>query len=142
MPARGTEVVTNLLRNIADGKRTVFYFHRKLFLFARYNKTNNLRHENVLIARFLPEDISTIFIKDFLIVRPFMTALLKQRSADSVGEFNDYLLVSSRGALDAGDVARRFVKNVRQATTFPLTISLYRHFVNMSFGCSACRKLR
>ena len=48
MPARGTEIAANLLRNVTHGRRTVFYAHKIIFIFSHYNKTNNPRHQNVL----------------------------------------------------------------------------------------------
>ena len=36
---------------------------RKSSFFSRYNKTNNLRHQNVLIARFAPEEGFQCFAK-------------------------------------------------------------------------------
>ena len=68
MPARATELVTNVIRTSRDSIRTVFFAEGYIYLCTHYNKSNSSTERSNLIARFLPKNVSRMILLDILYV--------------------------------------------------------------------------
>ena len=134
MPARATEIVTNMVRSSSCALRTVHYAQRMVYLVTSYNKSNSSTGKTKKIARFVPQNVSDLLIADILYIRPLAAAMIATRSQEKSAEFHLSLFVNSKRRFDEKILKEKFKQVVKLFTGCHLTFSAYRHFAKYVMG--------
>ncbi len=67
-PPRGSEIAPLLLVNKIDHSRNLYFYKNTICFLFSYNKTGPARY----IPRFLPREVSQLFLKYLVYIRPFI----------------------------------------------------------------------
>lgn len=117
-PPRVSESTTFTFANTQDDCRSVYWVYDKIMLLASYNKTESMTGQKKIIPRFIPVDLSHVFMRYLCLVHPFV-ALLKSQGNQRM----DPLVFS----MDARELRDSFVCQFADKIT--MNVSSWRHVV-------------
>jgi hypothetical protein len=71
-PARATEIETYLIRKTSKRPRTIFFFQGLMMFQTIYRKSSQVTGFDMLVSRFVPQEISQIVLMYLIYIRPLL----------------------------------------------------------------------
>lgn len=129
-PARGTELASHTLRNVAGGSIRNFFFNfGTAFFRAGYNKTSSLTGEDVTVARAATLEVSEQFLRFLVFLRPLYTTiqgiLLPQMRWDSQYK----LFAGLTSPIESSDLGLMLERKSLEIMGIRLKMSVHRQFM-------------
>ncbi|KAL1698668.1 hypothetical protein EV121DRAFT_274278 [Schizophyllum commune] len=130
-PARGTEIVALLLRNISTALRNAYVFGQRICLVRSYSKTTNLQQRDKVIPISLSSFLGDIFARIHIWLRPiaiFFARHIFPARADAVSElYRDMCFTGMGQPFSSDDLSRAMGLASLPVTQFELKLAKYRH---------------
>ncbi|KAI4294511.1 hypothetical protein K525DRAFT_274260, partial [Schizophyllum commune Loenen D] len=130
-PARGTEIVALLVRNISTALRNAYVFGQRICLVRSYSKTTNLQQRDKVIPVSLSSFLGDIFARIHIWLRPvaiFFARHIFPARADAVSElYRDMCFTGMGQPFSSDDLSRAMGRASLPVTQFELKLAKYRH---------------
>ncbi|KAL1658606.1 hypothetical protein GGF50DRAFT_15587, partial [Schizophyllum commune] len=130
-PARGTEIVALLVRNISTALRNAYVFGPRICLVRSYSKTTNLQQRDKVIPVSLSSFLGDIFARIHIWLRPvaiFFARHIFPARADAVSElYRDMCFTGMGQPFSSDDLSRAMGRASLPVTQFELKLAKYRH---------------
>ncbi|KAL1685928.1 hypothetical protein GGG16DRAFT_65301, partial [Schizophyllum commune] len=130
-PARGTEIVALLVRNISTALRNAYVFGQRICLVRSYSKTTNLQQRDKVIPVSLSSFLGDIFARIHIWLRPvaiFFARHIFPARADAVSElYRDMCFTGIGQPFSSDDLSRAMGRASLPVTQFELKLAKYRH---------------
>ena len=139
MVGRATELVTYRFSEVAEMGRHVFRFMGHIFFEPEHSKNSwRTQTPKQKPIRFLDEELSVLFMRNFIFIRPFVDCLAKSLAKKTRafqkyrGEYMTHVFVSSGFAIGAEQLRNTVVRGL--SGDFPVSFSEYRQIVKFVFN--------
>ncbi|KAI3998414.1 hypothetical protein K525DRAFT_245365, partial [Schizophyllum commune Loenen D] len=130
-PARGTEIVALLVRNISTALRNAYVFGQRICLVRSYSKTTNLQQRDKVRPVSLGSFLGDIFARIHIWLRPvaiFFARHVFPARADAVSElYRDMCFTGMGQPFSSDDLSRAMGLASLPVTQFELKLAKYRH---------------
>jgi hypothetical protein len=130
-PARGPEIGSIKVSNSTYSARNMYVINGRLCILTMYDKARKRRGNTEYIVRFLPDELSQIFVQYIVHVRPFARALDHRES--------EYLFGDARGPWAGEQLSRELKTITGKHLGVELPVSSWRQ---TAVGIAECRLIR
>jgi hypothetical protein len=130
-PARGPEIGSIKVSNSIYSARNMYVINGRLCILTMYDKARKRRGNTEYIVRFLPDELSQIFVQYIVHVRPFARALDHRES--------EYLFGDARGPWAGEELSRELKAITGKYLGVELTVSSWRQVAVRIAECHLIR---
>ncbi|KAL1749714.1 hypothetical protein FB107DRAFT_280398 [Schizophyllum commune] len=129
-PARGTELVGLLMRNIPTRLRSLYVFGRRVCLVRRYNKTSSIQEHDKVIPVSLDGFIGDVMLRTFAYCRPpaefFMEKLFPSGGREAARLYRDLCFTGFGRCFTSDDLSNAMGAESFSVVQFELKLALFR----------------
>ena len=128
-PARGSEMASHLISNIAGGTiRNAFIMFQQFSLMGTFNKTSHLTERDVTMMRVPHPEIGRLWILYLTFIRPAITVWQNYFSgSNAAARARDHLFFGPYRPVTSPELSQNLSRHTQRLLNIKISISLWRH---------------